>query len=141
MQIRRVEDKDIAEISRWFQSIQWDLPAVERALPKDGYVAENDAGVLIACAWLYVTGSSVSFVQWTNTNPDVKDQEQSDGLSLIIKTIQEMAPKLNPPINSLCIYTKNEKFKEKLKQLDFRSNFGFYQNTWVAKNESKSSKV
>lgn len=138
MIIRKVTEDDVPEISRWFESIQWDLPAVEGGLPRDGYVAVRDDGVLAACAWLYVTGCAISFVQWTNTNPTVSSPEQADGISRLIKTFQEIAPQLTPPIKALTIYTKNEKFKDKLKQLDFRSTFGFYQCTWVAKNAKTS---
>ncbi len=137
MIVRKVEDTDIPEISDWFKSIKWDLPAVDGALPKEGYVAEKN-GSLVACAWLYLTNSSVAFIQWTNTNPLATESDQAEGLSLIIKTIQEAGPKITPPIKSLCIYTRNDKFKDKLKSLSFRSQFGFNQCTWVAKDETKS---
>lgn len=134
MKIRRVTDADLPELSQWFAAIQWDLPAVSSGLPKDGYVAETKDGRLCACAYLYVTGSAISFVQWTNTNPEASDTEQSEGIKAIIQTFQEISPKLDPPIKALTIYTKNEKFKDKLKNLGFRSQFGFYQCTWVAKD-------
>lgn len=134
MIVRRVTEDDVSEISRWFESIAWDLPAVEGALPKDGLLALNDKNVPVACAWIYVTGSSVAFIQWTNTNPDVSDAEQADGIVKIIKSYQDASLKLSPPVRSIAIYTKNEKFKEKLKQLNFRATFGFYQCTWVAKD-------
>lgn len=140
MIIRKITDDDFPEISQWFESIQWDLPAVEGALPKFGYVAQKPDGQLVACGWLYVTGSAVSFVQWTNTNPNVKDEDQSAGVAKIIKTFQEIAPMLEPPVKAITIYTKNEKYKDKLKMLGFRSSFGFFQCTWVAKkNESEPS--
>jgi len=138
MIIRRVHEEDVPEISRWFESIAWDLPAVEGALPRDGLLALKD-GVPVACAWIYVTGSAVAFVQWTNTNPNVSDADQADGIVKIIKSYQEAAPNLQPPVKSLAIYTKNEKFKEKLKSLGFRATFGFYQCTWVAKDGPKAS--
>jgi len=142
MKIRKVTDEDVPEIATWFESISWDLPAVDGALPRDGYVAENEKGQLVACAWLYVTGSAISFVQWTNTNPSVKDEEQSAGIAKIIETFKEVAPNLKPPIKALTIYTKNDKFRSKLKTLGFRSQFGFYQCTWVArKNGSKPQEV
>lgn len=142
MIIRKITEDDFPEIAKWFESIQWDLPAVEGAIPKDGYVAQTEDGRLVACAWIYLTGTGISFVQWTNTNPAVKETEQSEGISRIIKTFQEVAPQLQPPIKAFTIYTKNEKFKDRLKTLGFRSSFGFYQCTWVAKkNGSKPDPV
>lgn len=135
MIIRKVEEQDLPEISRWFESISWDLPPVEGAIPRDGFIAELD-NVLIACAWLYVTGSACSFVQWTNTNPDVDEKLQADGISLILKKFQDMAPHLTPPIKTIVTYTRNDKFRDKLKTLGFRHQGGFYQCTWVGKKNA-----
>jgi hypothetical protein len=135
MKIRKVDDADIPELAKWFESISWDLPPVEGAIPRDGYVAEID-GKLVACAWLYLTGSACSFVQWTNTNPDVDEKTQSDGINLILKTFQEMAPHIVPAIKTIVTYTRSEKFREKLKGLGFRSQGGFYQCTWVGKKNA-----
>jgi carbamate kinase len=135
MNIRKITDDDIPEISRWFKSIQWDLPPVDGVLPKDGFVAEKD-GVLVACAWIYLTGSSVAFVQWSNTNPDLDAEVQSAGIAAVMKQYQDMSQHLSPPIKTIVTYTKNERFKAKLKSLDFRSQFGFYQCTWVGKRDA-----
>lgn len=132
MLVRKVQENDLLELTRWFESVSWDLPPVPNVVPKDGFVAEID-GVIVACAFMYVTGASCSFVQWTNTNPDVSDEIQSAGISAIISKLQEIAPKLNPPIVTIVTYTKSDKFAHRLKNLGFRSTFGFHQCTWVAK--------
>lgn len=134
MIIRKITDEDVPEISRWFTSIQWDLPPVANAMPKDGFVAESD-GVLVACAWIYLTGSAVAFVQWTNSNPDLDEKVQAEGISAIINQYQEMSKHLVPAVKTIVTYTKNERFKTKLKNLGFRSQFNFYQCTWVGKRD------
>jgi hypothetical protein len=135
MIIRKIEEQDLPEVSRWFESTSWDLPPVEGAIPPDGFVAVKD-GKLVACAWIYVTGSACSFVQWTNTNEEIDEKLQSDGVTAIFKHFQEISSHLTPPIKAIVTYTKSEKFKEKLKGLGFRSSFGFYQCTWVGKKNA-----
>lgn len=137
MIIRKIQDSDLPEISQWFSSVSWDLPPVEGAIPPDGFLAELD-GVPVACAWVYVTGSACSFVQWTNSNPELDERLQSEGLTKIIENFQEMGAHLTPPVKTIVMYTKSDKFKEKLKNMGFRSSNGFHQCTWVAKkNENK----
>lgn len=134
MIVRKVEDKDLPEISDWFRSISWPLPGVENLMPKDqGYVAV-DGNKLCACAWLYLTGTSLGLISWTNTHPKLEAEKQKEALNAVIKTIQEAATFAN--VKLLVVHTKNEKFAETLKKLEFRAGFGFYQATWIAKDDA-----
>lgn len=135
--LRRITEEDVPEVSRWFESISWDMPPVEGALPRDGFLAFKN-NIPVACGFLYLTGTAISFVQWTNTNPNVGDKEQAEGLSFIIETMKDIVAAIEPPVKSIVIMTKSEKFATKLKSLGFRTNFGFYQCSWVLKNGAKS---
>jgi hypothetical protein len=137
--IKQITEDDVPEVSRWFESISWDMPPIEGSLPPAGYLALKD-NKPVACAFAYLTGTSISFVQWTNTNPDVSDKEQSEGLSFVIETVKEIVSSLQPQVKSIVIMTKNEKFATKLKTLGFRTTFGFYQCSWVLKNDKAKSK-
>ncbi len=138
MKVRLFDEKDVKEVSRWFESIQWPLPPSDNLLPCDGFIAE-DGEDLVACAFLYTTGTSLGIVSWINSNPDVSSEAQSEGLNSIIKKIQEVCANIHPKISQLLIHTKSEKFVHKLKGLGFKSHFGFYQATWVlSNNESKT---
>jgi hypothetical protein len=136
MIVRRAEEKDLFELTRWFESVSWDLPPVQNVIPKeDGYVAELN-GVLVACAFLYMTGSSCAFLQWTNVNPDLDNEVQSQGIDAIISKLQSVSMSATPPIRTFVTFTKSEKFAQKLKGLGFRSSYGFHQCTWVAKKNA-----
>jgi N-acetylglutamate synthase-like GNAT family acetyltransferase len=136
MIVRRAEEKDLLELTRWFESVSWDLPPVQDVIPtEDGYVAEED-GVLCACAFLYMTGTSCAFLQWTNVNPDVSHEMQSSGIDAIISKLQAVSMSAVPPLRTFVTFTKSEKFAQKLKGLGFRSSYGFHQCTWVAKKNA-----
>lgn len=130
MEVRLFNEKDVKEVSRWFESIQWPLPPTDNLLPRDGFIAENLEGP-VACAFLYTTGTSLGVISWINSNPDVSGEEQSEGLTSIIKKIQEVCSNITPRISQLLIHTKSEKFTHKLKGLGFKTHFGFYQATWI----------
>lgn len=130
MKVRLFDEKDVKEISRWFESIQWPLPPSDNLLPRDGFVAEDDED-LLACAFLYTTGTSLGIISWINSNPDVSGEIQSEALTSIIKKIQEVCSNIRPQISQLLIHTKSDKFSHKLKGLGFKTHFGFHQATWV----------
>jgi hypothetical protein len=140
MAVRQIVEDDIPTISEWFQSIEWPLPPIAKILPHDqGFVSYKD-DKLIACAWLYTTGTAMGYISWTNTNPDVAAEVQRDGLTEVIKSIQA-ASKL-AGIQVLVTHTKSEKFAQSLKKHGFESKCCFYQSTWVAPNDtSKTDQV
>lgn len=137
MSVRQITEEDIPTISKWFTSIEWPLPPIAKILPHDqGFVSHKD-DKLLACAWLYTTGTAMGYISWTNTNPDISSDDQRDGLADVIKAIQE-ASKL-AGIRLLVIHTKNEKFAQSLKKYGFESKCCFYQSTWVAPNDSNKN--
>lgn len=139
MKVRLFCEDDVREVSRWFRDVQWPLPPSEGLLPRDGFVAETES-YLVGCAFLYTTGTSLGVISWINSNPDVDWKTQTEGLTSIIKKIQEVAQNISPKINQLVIHTKSEEFAKRLKDLDFKTHFGFYQATWVS-NPGPSSKA
>lgn len=138
MRVEQVTEDHISELSEWFKSIVWDLPPVDGALSKYGFVA-IDGKELVSCAWLYTTGSSTAFIQWTATNMHVNPELQSQATSALITYIQEFCGRILPKIRTLTNYTKNERFAQKLKHLDFKIDFGYFRSTWVLKDKSEQS--
>ena len=132
MKVRLFGDEDVKEVSRWFKDVQWPLPPTANLLPREGFIAEAD-GVQLACAFLYTTGTSLGVISWINTNPDVAEAAQKESLKAIILRIQDVAQNIKPAINQLVLHTKSDEFAKMLKDLDFKTHFGFHQATWVAK--------
>lgn len=127
--VRPIQEADLVEIAKWFESVSWPLPAVAGALPQDGFVAVSGE-LMTACCFTYPTGTSVAHISWTATNPRAADQVASDGMAAVIKRVQELARAARPEVNCLKCDTKNEAFAQKLKGLGFRVT-QVYQCTWV----------
>lgn len=66
--VRDIVDEDFTYIGDWFKNRKWPMPPVKGILPKTGYVAEHN-GNPVAVGWVYLTNSSMAFIEWTATNP------------------------------------------------------------------------
>lgn len=141
MIIRPVTEDDIPEIGRWFETRRWEFPPIEDIIPKDGLVADNN-GVLVSCAFLYLTGRSVAFIAWTATNPDVPERVGMIGLNDVIEKLKKFAAQSEPPVRALCTYVANEKLiHHYTKNLGFRINSKIPRQTqliWTKKDENKT---
>lgn len=131
MIIRAIAENDHPELFRWFQSRKWPLPPVEEIAPDLGFVAEKN-GVLIACAWAYLTGRAIGFIEWVGTNPDVSTQEGMTGLTKIIATLK--GARTPHPVRAWCFLTKNDALAEKFHSLGFRVEENYKRLLWVDKD-------
>jgi hypothetical protein len=132
MIIRLVTEHDIPELSKWFADVTWDYAPVKGQIPEQGFLAE-DNGKLIACAWLYTTGTAFGKIAYTCTNPDASNEDQTDGLKKIMETIKTAGLSAKRPVTQLEILTKSEAFAQVLKSVGFRVQSGFIKGVWVDK--------
>ena len=141
MIIRAITSADITIISRWFQYRRWPLPPVENVMPRDGFVACHDDGTLLACAWLYSTGSSKAEVSWMNMNPDVEEDVAKAALLAVVEWIQKAVSYSDPPIRLLVSFTDDEQVIRSLESLGFRIRYGYARLTWTAPEKSKDEPI
>jgi hypothetical protein len=132
MNSRPFEEGDLAEISGWFASLEWPLPPIEGILPNLGVVVEEE-GRLLACGWLYTTGTSLAFLSWTASSPKESPMLQSMAMEKLVTSIQEVVSKHQDRIKVVMALTKSAAFLNKLKGLQFRSKPGFDIATWIVK--------
>jgi hypothetical protein len=135
MIVRDITEEDKAEIARWFERRKWPLPAKPNILPKIGAVAVSDKQ-LIACAWLYQTGTSLAFIEWTGTNPDVGEKIGMMGLTMVINKLKESCEHAKPQkIMALCHHVQNDKLADHYEKLGFKKKTKFSQMLWTQKNK------
>lgn len=127
-----IAEEDLPEIARWFETHRWPFPAVPGIGPGLGIIAEED-GVLYACAWIYITGRSLAYIDWLATNPDTPREQNNKALELVIEKIKETASNSSPPVKALCLITKNKSLAQKLMGLKFKREEGFYKLLWTSK--------
>ncbi len=132
MNSRPFEPADLPQIATWFADIEWPLPPIADMLPKIGAVAEKD-GKLLACGWLYTTGTSLAFLSWTATNPDEDIALQGEAMESVIASLQE-AVKYQSEIKMIMVLSKSDAFLTRLKKLNFRAKRGFDLCTWITRD-------
>lgn len=80
-------------------------------------------GKMHAAAWLYLSyNSTLAFLEWSVTNPDLPARQALSSLKLLIKTIQEKVSLLDPPVTDIIQFMPSERlagFYEK--HLDFKA--------------------
>jgi hypothetical protein len=130
MNCRPFKEADLPEVIRWFVDIEWPLPAVENLFPNLGFIVEEE-GKLLSCGWLYTTQTSLAFLSWTATNPDLDAVKRSEALDVLITSVQTAVQKNSDKIKVVMCVTRSEAFVGKLKKLGFRSKKGQELATWI----------
>jgi len=125
-------DDDMLEICRWFKNRKWPAPVIENIGPNFGLVAE-DNGELLACAWVYITGRSLAYVDWIATNPDLPKNLTNDALGLVVEDIKKMCDKASPKIRALCLITKNESLAFSMAKRGFKKESEYHKLLWTSK--------
>jgi len=131
MNSRPFDEKDLSEISQWFAALEWPLPPIADILPPIGCVIEDSEG-LVACGWLYTTGTSLAFLSWMAANPARSLDVQHAAIEQVIVSMQD-AVKSNEKIRSIMVLSKGGGFLHQLKRLGFRAKPGFDLCTWIVK--------
>lgn len=127
----KLED-DLPEISRWFKNRKWPMPAVQNIGPNVGLIAEED-DELLACAWVYITGRGIAFIDWVATNPDLPKGLTNEALSVVLDDIKKMCTVATPKVNALCFYTKNESLAYALGNKGFKKESEYHKLLWTSK--------
>lgn len=75
-------------IEKWFEK-RWPKAPSQDMLPKLGFIVEDDKP--LACGFLYLTGTSLSFLEFVCTNPEVKTTRGLLAVDHMIDEVKQMA--------------------------------------------------
>ncbi len=132
MKILPLDFEHLPEISGWFAGVKWPMPGADSVLPS-GFVAVDENGDLVACAFVYTSNTAMAYMSWMGVNPEMDASVTSHGLKCVITKVQELCQKLDKKISLLMTHTKSEALAASLYQLGFRRDSGYYQMTWLMK--------
>lgn len=125
MLIRPIETEDMLEVSEWFSRRKWPMPPVDQILPRTGFIAISNSGKKLAVAWIYLTNSSMAFIEWTATNPD----EPMSGMRALNKIFTHVKETSKNSVKVLMQFVANKKLESWLtKHQAFKKNRRSYFN-------------
>lgn len=127
--VRPVSFEDFPHIFPWFSLITWPTAKVEGSAPMFGLVA-LDGEQRLACAFLFTTGTSSGFIEWTGINPEADKKRAVEALEKIIEALKHSA--LSSNILSLTFYTQNQRLASRFEQNGFSKQEGFFKCQWTA---------
>lgn len=130
--VRDIREDDLPEIIRWFDERKWPLPGVPNIGPKIGALAEKN-GVIYACVYSYITGTSVAYLEWTATNPDVNQEEAMNAFDEILTHFKKMCELSSPKVRVLVLMTQSKAFADRLKKHGFKVQSEQYKAVWTLK--------
>lgn len=130
--LRDVQEGDLPEIFRWFEKRAWPLPPIESVAPGYGVIAEKGA-TIFACVFVYLTGRSVAFLEWTGTNPDEPEELTMTALDAILDSYKTMCKFSEPKIRSLTFLTKSDALANHFKKQGFKKTEGYFKLQWNLK--------
>jgi hypothetical protein len=131
--VRPVTEDDVPEIVRWFDNRKWPLPPAHGVGAKIGIVAESN-GVMYACIYTYITGTSVVYLEWCGLNPSVPVEQSSEALVSLIDSLKKMCEVSEPKVRVLSISTQSEFIAAQFKKCGFRLESDYYKATWMLKD-------
>jgi hypothetical protein len=132
MLVRQIVEKDMPEIYGWMRERKWPYPPIDRIAPEWGFVAEED-GVMYACAFSYVTGSSIAFIDWTATNPNLEESKTVKALVEVVNKLKDIFQNITPPVKAMALFTQNERLAERFEKSGFRKQEKYFRCLWVGK--------
>lgn len=130
--VREIREDDLAEIILWFNDRKWPLPGVPAIGPKIGAVAERD-GNIYAVIYSYMTGTSVAFLEWTATNPNVPQDEAMNAFDEVLHHFKKMCELSEPKIRVLCLVTQSAALSNRMKKHGFKIQEECYKAVWTLK--------
>lgn len=130
--VRDIREDDLPEIIRWFIERKWPMPAVRGVGPKIGALAEKN-GVIYACIYSYITGTSVAYLEWPGTNPDLPNDQVMPAFDELIYHFKKMCEVSEPKVRVLCLTTQSKALAERFKKYGFKIDEEFYRATWTLK--------
>lgn len=76
-------------IKEWFEK-RWPKAPTILMLPKIGFIVEDE--IPLACGFLYLSGTSMSFLEFVSTNPETKSTRGLVAIDFMIEEIKKMLP-------------------------------------------------
>lgn len=132
--VRPVQPSDLDEVSQWFSSVKWPLPAVRGSIP-EGLMLVSSEGVPVAVVFAHTTGTSAMFCHWMAAKPELSEDEQLAALRELLTAIQQMAPSINPPVQMIQVVSASPSAPKLLEPLGFNVKQSYYVGTWIADSE------
>lgn len=130
--VREIADEDMPEIIRWFDDRRWPMPVVEGSGPKIGALAEKN-GIIYACIYSYITGTSVAYLEWPGTNPDVPIDQAMSAFDEIIFHFKKMSELSTPKVRVLCLMTQSEPLAKRFRKHGFKVESKYHRAVWTLK--------
>jgi hypothetical protein len=92
LNVRELKEQDWDILPQWWDKWKW--PVMSRdMLPMNGLggliVYKEDT--LIAAGFLYLSNSKVVWLDWIISNPDYKESDRKEALTLLINSLEQVA--------------------------------------------------
>jgi hypothetical protein len=92
LQLRQLKESDWEILSDWWKA--WGWPDMNKDLmPMDGLgglLVEKD-GKPISAGFLYLTNSKVAWTEWIVSDPDYREDDRKESLSILVKGLEDVA--------------------------------------------------
>lgn len=130
--ISEITENDVPEIFNWFSGRKWPLPAVHGVGPKIGVIAKKN-GISYACIYSYITGTSVAYLEWPCTNPNVSQDQSMEAFDEIVFHFKKMCELSAPKIRVMVLMTQSESLANRFKKHGFKVQPDYYRAIWTLK--------
>lgn len=83
---RRLTGKDYPLLEKWWKEWDW-TPVAPEALPENGtggIMIELEDGTPVCAGFLYITNSTIAWVEWIISNKEVRGKQRGEALDMLI---------------------------------------------------------
>lgn len=107
--------EDYQEICAWWDDWGWpNIP--KKILPPTGYMIVEE-GVRICAAWLYLTNSGLSSIEWIIMNKETTKEQRQGAIEMLFEYIEKEAEKYGA--NTVITNLINPNLKYKLNKVGY----------------------
>jgi len=97
--VRALQESDWETLQSWWT--KWEWPEMNRdLLPLNGLggliIFKNE--IPVVSGFLYLTNSSVAWMEWIISNPEYRDNDRKEAIELLIKELEKVALSMNKTI-------------------------------------------
>jgi len=92
LQIRTLKESDWETMQSWWKA--WGWPEVTKELmPLEGLggLMIEKEGVAIASGFLYLTNSKVAWTEWIVSDPEYRQEDRAEALTMLVSGLEEIA--------------------------------------------------
>lgn len=92
LRVREIRESDWETLQQWWTKWKWPIMSKD-LLPMNGcgglmvYKEEQ----LIACGFLYLSNSKVAWLDWIVSNPEYRDKDRKEAISMLITNLELVA--------------------------------------------------